>query len=90
MCASERLTRSRSAARAQRGLSLVEIMVGMVIALLVSLAASGSASVFTASQRQGIGAGGMTVNSGSAPNRRLSIAAFGRARQPRRRLRTRF
>lgn len=52
--------------RHQRGLSIIEIMVGMVIALLVSLAATGGAAVFTASQRQGIGAGGMTVNANTA------------------------
>lgn len=48
--------------RAQRGLSIVELMVGMVVALIVSLAASGSAVMFTASQRQGIGVGGASVN----------------------------
>jgi len=52
--------------RRQRGLSIVEIMVGMVVALMVSLAASGGAAVFTASQRQGIGAGGMAVNAATA------------------------
>ena len=50
----------------QRGLSLVEIMVGMVIALLIGLAASGSARVFTASQRQGMAGGGMTVNAATS------------------------
>jgi type IV pilus assembly protein PilW len=62
MCASNR-HRPRAG---QRGLSIVEIMVGMVIALLVSLAASSTASIFTASQRQGVGAGGMAVNAGTA------------------------
>lgn len=57
------LTPSR---RRQAGLSIIEIMVGMVVALLVSLAAAGSASVFTASQRQGIGAGGAAINGASA------------------------
>lgn len=52
--------------RRQRGLSIVELMVGIVIALLVSLAASGSASVFTAAQRQGLGAGGASLNASSA------------------------
>lgn len=51
---------------AQRGMSIVEVMVGMVVALLVGLAATGSAMMFTASQRQGIGAGGSMVNAGTA------------------------
>lgn len=51
---------------AQRGLSIVEVMVGMVVALIVGLAATGGAAVFTASQRQGVGAGGMTVNAATA------------------------
>lgn len=46
----------------QRGLSIIELMVGMVVALIVGLAASSSAVVFTASQRQGIGVGGVAVN----------------------------
>lgn len=48
--------------RRQRGLSIIELMVGMVVALIVGLAASSSAVVFTASQRQGIGVGGVAVN----------------------------
>ena len=48
--------------RSQRGMSLVELMVGLVVALLVSIAASGSAVVFTASQRQGMSVGGAAVN----------------------------
>lgn len=47
---------------AQRGISIVELMVGLVVALVVALAASGSAVVFTASQRQGIGVGGVSAN----------------------------
>ena len=46
----------------RRGLSLLELMVGLVVALLVSLAAGSGAMMFTASQRQGIGAGGAIVN----------------------------
>lgn len=65
MCAPEPLGRAVPA-RAQRGLSIIELMVGIVISLLVSLAAVGSANVFTASQRQGIGAGGSIVNASSA------------------------
>lgn len=45
---------------------MIEIMVGMVVALLVGLAAAGSAQSFLASQRQGIGTGGAMVNSGTA------------------------
>lgn len=51
---------------AQRGLSIIELMVGLVVALLVSIAASGSAMMFTALQRQGIGAGGTAINSTTA------------------------
>lgn len=49
----------------QRGISIVELMVGIVVALLVGVAAAGSAMMFTASQRQGIGTGGTTVNVGT-------------------------
>lgn len=49
-----------------RGMSIVEVMVGMVVGLLVSIAAAGSAAMFTAAQRQGIGTGGAVVNAGSA------------------------
>lgn len=71
MCASDRRPGrcARAAggrAAAQRGLSMVEILVGVVVSLLVGLAAAGSASMFTASQRQGVGVGGATVNAGSA------------------------
>jgi type IV pilus assembly protein PilW len=52
--------------RRQRGISIIELMVGIVVAMLVSLAAAGSAMVFTASQRQGIGAGGVSVGGGTA------------------------
>lgn len=55
----QRLSRRRAA---QRGLSIIELMVGIVVALLVGLAATGSAVMFTATQRQGIGAGGVAVN----------------------------
>jgi type IV pilus assembly protein PilW len=49
-------------ARRQRGASIIELMVGIVVAMLVGLAAAGSAAMFTASQRQGIGTGGVSVN----------------------------
>ncbi|MDP1532581.1 MAG: prepilin-type N-terminal cleavage/methylation domain-containing protein, partial [Rubrivivax sp.] len=64
MCAPER--RPPLSARAQRGLSIIELMVGIVVSLLVALAAAGSATVFTASQRQGMGSGGAMVNAGTA------------------------
>lgn len=51
---------------AGRGLSLIEIMVGMVVALLVGLAAVGSATMFMAAQRQGIGTGGSLINASTA------------------------
>lgn len=50
------------APRRQRGFSIIELMVGMVVALIVGLAASSSAIVFTAAQRQGMGVGGVAVN----------------------------
>jgi len=49
----------------QRGMSIIELMIGIVISLLVGLAAAGSAIMFTASQRQGIGVGGSLVNVGT-------------------------
>jgi type IV pilus assembly protein PilW len=49
----------------QRGLSLVELMVGIVVSLLVGLAAAGSAIMFTASQRGGVGTGTASVNAGT-------------------------
>ncbi len=51
--------RARQAWR--RGLSIVELMVGLVVALLVSLAVVNAAISFTASQRQGIGATGAAM-----------------------------
>jgi len=50
----------------RRGLSLLELMVGIVIALLVSLTATSGAMLFTATQRQGIGTGGSIVSAGTA------------------------
>ena len=47
-------------------MSIVELMVGMVVALLVGLAAAGSAIVFTTSQRQGLGVGSANLNGASA------------------------
>lgn len=51
---------------AQRGLSIVELMVGLVVAMLVSIAAAGSAMMFTASQRQGMGVGGSGIGAATA------------------------
>jgi type IV pilus assembly protein PilW len=51
----------QGARRRQQGLSIVELMVGILVAMLVGLAAAGSALFFNASQRQGMSAGGATV-----------------------------
>ncbi len=52
--------------RRRRGLSLVELMIGMVVALLVGLAAVSSLRVFTASQRQATAAGTGLVSASGA------------------------
>lgn len=52
--------------RRQRGLSIVELMVGIVVSMLVGLAAAGSAIVFTAAQRQGVGVGGAVLGADGA------------------------
>ena len=62
MCASDRPFLSGR----ERGFSIVEVLVGMAIALIIGIAATGSAKVFTASQRQGIGIGAMSANVGTA------------------------
>jgi len=49
-----------------RGLSLVELMVGLVVALMVGLVATGSAIMFLGSQRQHVAAGGSTTNANAA------------------------
>jgi len=56
----------RQARRKQRGISIVELMVGLVVSMLVGLVAASTATVFTASQRQGIGVGGVAVNANTA------------------------
>ena len=58
-CASRRLRR-------ERGVSLVELMVGIVVALLVGIAATGAAVFFNASQKQGMGTGGVSINTTTA------------------------
>jgi len=58
--------RAGAARSVAHGLSLVELMVGIVIALLVSLTATSGAMLFTATQRQGIGTGGTLISAGTA------------------------
>ncbi len=72
--------RTRSSAGRQRGLSIIELMVSIVIALLVGLAATGSAISFTSSQRQNVGAGGVAVNAAtvlSAVKDDMTVAGLG-------------
>ncbi len=52
--------------RPARGISLIELMIGLAIGLLVSLAALSSLRVFSASQRQGTVASGGVLNAGAA------------------------
>jgi type IV pilus assembly protein PilW len=66
MCDPELRSFRPHARRTQRGLSIIEIMVGIVVALLVGLAAIGGAVTFTASQRQGIGTGGSLLSATNA------------------------
>lgn len=64
----------------QWGVSIIELMVGIAIAMLVGLTAAGSAIVFTASQRQGVGAGGVGVNASTtlaAIKNDLALAGLG-------------
>ena len=49
-----------------RGLSIIELMVGLVVGLLVSLAAVSSAQLFNATQRQGVSVGSGNANVASA------------------------
>lgn len=44
------------------GMSIIEMMVGLVVGLLVSLAAVSSAQMFTAAQRQSVGVGSGSAN----------------------------
>lgn len=63
-----------------RGLSIIEVMVGLVVALLVSLAAANMAISFTAQQRQGIGASGSAINAAgvmSSLRDDVSVAGLG-------------
>ena len=64
----------------QRGLSIIELMVGIVVSLLVGLAATQSAIMFTATQRQSVGTGGVAVNTAtvmSAVKDDLALAGLG-------------
>lgn len=56
---------NRSSARRQAGLSIVEVMVGLVVSMLVALAAASSAMMFGVTQRQGMGIGGNGINAAS-------------------------
>jgi type IV pilus assembly protein PilW len=68
----------RAGRHAQAGLSIIEVMVGLVVALLVGIAAAGSAAVYTAMQRQGISVGGSQLNANTAMSAlRDDIAAAG-------------
>jgi type IV pilus assembly protein PilW len=70
--------RGPGAAGAARGLSLIELLVGIVVALLVSLTATSGAMLFTAAQRQGVGVGSTLINSTTALNAlRDDVAAAG-------------
>ena len=59
-------TTRRASGRRIAGLTLVELMVGMVVGLLVSLAAASSVRLFSASQRQSVGVGAGGVNAMTA------------------------
>jgi type IV pilus assembly protein PilW len=48
--------------RLPRGVSMLELMVGIVISLLVGLAAATGAATFLAAQRQSVGVGGALIN----------------------------
>lgn len=61
MCASNPATR-----RAARGSTLIELMVGIVVALLVGLVAMGMAISFAATQRQAVGTSGVSSSGANA------------------------
>lgn len=62
---SAREMKSRTPCRRQRGMSIIELMVGIVVSMLVGIAATGSAVMFTAVQRQSVGVGGASVGASS-------------------------
>lgn len=53
-------------ARAQRGFSIVEVMVAIVISMLVAIAATSTATTFTAMQRQAVGAAAVSSEAATA------------------------
>lgn len=57
---------SKQRAAAQRGVSIIELMVSIVISLLIAMAALSSANVFGGMQRQSMSTGGAAVNTSSA------------------------
>lgn len=64
----------------QQGLSLIELMVSIVVALLLVLAATSVSTLFTALQRQGIGAGGASISAAttlSALKEDVGLAGLG-------------
>jgi type IV pilus assembly protein PilW len=76
MCAEHTFTNRTARAGGQRGLSIIELMVGIVVAMLVGLAATSSAVMFTASQRQGYGVGGASISAATALGSIKSDAAL--------------
>lgn len=58
--------RRRGPLARQRGITLIEILIGLVVALVITLVAAGSAKMFGAAQRQGIGTGTATTGSATA------------------------
>jgi type IV pilus assembly protein PilW len=50
------------AAHAQRGFGLIELLISLVVALVITLAAASSAMVFNATQKQSMGAGAASNN----------------------------
>ncbi len=66
--------------RAQRGLSLIELLVGIAVASLVGVAALGTAVFFNAAQRQAVSAAGTTASLAtalSAVKAEIGAAALG-------------
>ena len=68
---------------AQRGSSLIEVLVGIVVALLVGLVAMGAAIGFAATQRQALAIGSVSGNATTAldtlrmPVLRAGLGFFG-------------
>jgi type IV pilus assembly protein PilW len=80
MCAESTRTQRGSSVFAQRGLSLIELLVGIAVASLVGVAALGTAVFFNAAQRQAVSAAGTTaslVTALSAVKAEIGAAALG-------------